>query len=385
MGANEDHGAGEIAVEHARHGDQELTIEQTAFTFLLERRHHGFSPYRSRSNEKRFHPCLSGFRGFLWIRFLTSVQDKMILGQWRASFNRARKPISLAAMKYHRRLQNVTHLAVLASLAGYFFAGSIAYAATSEWISSEGGDVRIVAVRPRPDSRVPAILHDRVPAILDIRLKPGWKTYWKEPGASGIPPQVTIGPSSGVTISGLSFPAPKTFNEGVARFIGYDQSVAFPIGLRSETKGDITLKGSIFIGICKDICIPVQGNFTVSLPADQVENPLERARIEKAFEATGEVSASDFKLEAHWFDKTTKRMHLSIIRPGPDEAAPEIFISSVGRFRLGEVENIVTKNGVTTAEIPYSDGEIDRGQITGSINIVVRVGERSMQTTIFFE
>ena len=68
----------------------------------------------------------------------------------------------------------------------------------------------------------------RIQGVLDIRLKPGWKTYWLEPGASGIPPQVSLDPQHGISFSGLRFPAPKAFHDGIASYTGYDHSVSLP-------------------------------------------------------------------------------------------------------------------------------------------------------------
>jgi DsbC/DsbD-like thiol-disulfide interchange protein len=281
-------------------------------------------------------------------------------------------------MKYHRRLQNVTHLAVLASLTGCFFAAPIAHAATSEWVTSEGGEVRIVAAKPRADGTIPA--------ILDIRLKPGWKTYWIEPGASGIPPQVTIDPLSGVTSSGLRFPAPKAFDDGVVRYTGYDHSVAFPLSLKGKAGGDLTLKGSVFLGICKDICVPVQGEFDISMPAAQAENPLERARIDKAIEDLPEAPSDTFKIAAASFDPSAKRLQLSLVLPDTeDKTTPEIFLSGPSGFSFGKAENIGTKNGLMIADIPVRIPAKGGELADGAVLIVVRAGERSMQTTLAFD
>lgn len=63
-----------------------------------------------------------------------------------------------------------------------------AHAASSEWHHVEGGSIRIVT-SGAPDAQ--GILR----GALEIRLKPGWKTYWLDPGSSGVPPtlDVTIG------------------------------------------------------------------------------------------------------------------------------------------------------------------------------------------------
>lgn len=312
------------------------------------------------------------------VSFLALDQDKMIPGQKRASFNSARKPLSLTAMNYHRRPQNVTHLPVLATLIAHFFTAIAAQAATSEWVGSEGGEVRIVAAKPQPDGTIPA--------ILEIRLKPGWKTYWKEPGASGIPPQVTIDPSSGIAFSGLSFPAPKNFDDGIVRYTGYDHSVAFPLSLKGNPDSDVTLKGSVFLGICKDICVPVQADFNVSVPASQAENPLERARIDKAIADLPEAPSDGFKVSSAGFDGSAKRLKLSLILPAPDaKTPPELFLSGPSGFSFGKLENISVKNGVMTADVPVRVPAEGDGLADGAVLLVVRAGERNMQTTLAFD
>ncbi len=281
-------------------------------------------------------------------------------------------------MKHHRLLQNVTHLAALATLAAYFFILPAAEAAQSKWVESEGGAVRIVADRPQPDGTIPA--------ILDIRLKPGWKTYWQEPGASGIPPQVTIDPQDGISFSGLRFPAPKAFGEGVAAYTGYDRSVAFPLSLKREKAGDLTLKASVFLGICKDICIPVQADLSLSLPDGLAENPLDKARIEDAASALPEEPSDSFKVIAASFDPAIKRMRLSLLVPQKDETVrAELFLAGPPGYSFGKPENVTAANGQMTAEIPVRVPSKGGALKSGSILLVARAGERSMETPLAFD
>ena len=48
---------------------------------------------------------------------------------------------------------------------------------------------------------------------LEIDLKPGWKTYWRDPGDAGVPPTIDATASSNVASAELSFPAPHRFDE----------------------------------------------------------------------------------------------------------------------------------------------------------------------------
>jgi DsbC/DsbD-like thiol-disulfide interchange protein len=279
-------------------------------------------------------------------------------------------------MKHHRLIENVPHLAALASLAAYFFIAPTANAAQSEWVQSQGGAVRIVADRPAADGTIPA--------ILDIKLKPGWKTYWIEPGASGIPPQVTVDPRDGISLSGLRFPAPKDFHDGIASYTGYDHSVAFPLSLKREKTGNLNLKASVFLGICKDICIPVQADLHLSLPEGLAENPLDRARIDDAVASLPMPPSDTFKVTAASFDTVEKRLHLSLVTPVAEMPA-ELFLSGPPGYSFGKPEKVTAENGKVTAEIavrvPAKGGVLK----SGSVLLVARAGDQSIETPLAFD
>jgi DsbC/DsbD-like thiol-disulfide interchange protein len=281
-------------------------------------------------------------------------------------------------MKHYRLLENVTHLAALASLAGYFFIAFSADAAQSDWAHSEGGAIRIVAGRPQPDGTIPA--------ILDIRLKPGWKTYWQAPGASGIPPQVSIDPKDGITFSGMRFPAPKSFGDGVGQYTGYDKSVAFPLLLKSKKSGDLSLKASVFLGVCQDICIPVQAELSLSLTEGAADNPLDMARIDDAVAALPAQPSETFKVKAASFDAAGRRLRLSLVMPGASaETPPELFLAGPPGYSFGKPENIRVANGAFTADVPVRVPAKGGTLKSGSVLLVARSGERSMETPLAFD
>ena len=78
---------------------------------------------------------------------------------------------------------------------------SPASASSSDWFETEGGRVRLVTTG-QPDG------DGNLTGILDIELKPGWKTYWRDPGDAGVPPTIDVAASPGVTGAEFSFPAP---------------------------------------------------------------------------------------------------------------------------------------------------------------------------------
>lgn len=264
-----------------------------------------------------------------------------------------------------------------ASLAGCFFLPFGANAATSEWVTSPGGKIRLVAAQPKEDGTIPA--------TLEVKLNPGWKTYWREPGASGIPPQVTLDPAGDVELEKIGFPVPKTFDDGVVRYIGYDRPVAFPLTLkRVHGSGDVTIRASVFLGICEDICIPVQGELTLAIKQGGFDNPLDGARIDDAVAALPEAPSADFSVTASRYDADKALMHLSVRLPA-DDKDPELFLAGPSGISFGKPEIQPAGDRALNAAVPVRLTGKDRELKGKPIVLTVRAQGRSMETTLAFD
>lgn len=104
-------------------------------------------------------------------------------------------------------------------------------------------------------------------AGLEIRLAPGWKTYWRAPGDAGIPPRFDWSGSENLTGMGHHWPVPEVFWQNGMRSIGYADRVVIPLRARaSDADAPITLQGTIDLGVCEEICIPARVSVTAVLP-----------------------------------------------------------------------------------------------------------------------
>ena len=92
-------------------------------------------------------------------------------------------------------------IAIPLLLASAFMPVSV-QAETTDWVSNEGGRMRIVALAP--DAR------GTVRGALQIEPKAGWITYWREPGDAGIPPHISFPETSDVSLSKISYPISRT-------------------------------------------------------------------------------------------------------------------------------------------------------------------------------
>src|SRR5579863_1491597 len=67
-------------------------------------------------------------------------------------------------------------------------------------------------------------------AGIEIRLDPGWKTYWREPGDSGVPPTFDFSGSENVKAVTVEWPAPERFPDGAGgNSIGYVGRIVLPL------------------------------------------------------------------------------------------------------------------------------------------------------------
>ncbi len=104
---------------------------------------------------------------------------------------------------------------------------------------------------------------------LRITLAPGWKTYWRTPGDAGIPPQFDWSASKNTNRISLSYPLPNVFELGGMRSIGYKNEVVFPIAVEPKEDGaPIQLSANVQIGVCEEVCVPVDLSVEGLLPAD---------------------------------------------------------------------------------------------------------------------
>lgn len=137
-------------------------------------------------------------------------------------------------------------------------------AIASPWITEQASRSRVIAgaVKHPTDGA-------RIYAGLEIELEDGWKTYWRNPGSSGVPPRVDLDGSENLAKAELLFPAPLRFKDREGDTIGYKKSVILPVALTPKDPArPIVLKVAAEFGICREVCIPVQPNLTLTVPAD---------------------------------------------------------------------------------------------------------------------
>jgi DsbC/DsbD-like thiol-disulfide interchange protein len=95
-----------------------------------------------------------------------------------------------------------------------------------------------------------------------FQLQPGWKTYWRTPGDSGVPPRFDFSKSENVEAVTVLWPAPTKFDDGAGgHSLGYKNQIVLPLRIVAKNADKpVTLRAEINYAVCEKICIPVEAN-----------------------------------------------------------------------------------------------------------------------------
>lgn len=157
---------------------------------------------------------------------------------------------------------NVIQTSLCAGLAACTLAGQPAAAAdASAWVQDTQSAIRLIAGTNKNDDA-------RLRAGIEIKLQPGWKTYWRYPGDSGVPPRFDFSGSDNLGRAQVFYPAPHLFSDETGQSLGYKDSVILPLQVTPRQAGKpVKLKLKLDYAVCEKLCIPAEGRAELILGA----------------------------------------------------------------------------------------------------------------------
>jgi thiol:disulfide interchange protein len=113
------------------------------------------------------------------------------------------------------------------------------------------------------------------PLTLGLQLthQPGWHTYWKNSGDSGQPTELQWSLPEGIGAGAIDWPTPKKIRIGSLANYGYEGTVLLPVPLEVSQlfkpdllASSLNVKLKAFWLVCKEECIPEEGEFALNIP-----------------------------------------------------------------------------------------------------------------------
>ncbi|WP_172298844.1 protein-disulfide reductase DsbD domain-containing protein [Pseudoruegeria sp. HB172150] len=202
---------------------------------------------------------------------------------------------------------------------------------------------------------------------LKITLAPGWKTYWRAPGDAGIPPRFDWQGSENLQRVQFHWPVPHVFEQNGMRTVGYKNELILPIELTPQADGqDIILRAAVELGVCQDICLPMNVRVSADLMPDGPADARIRAALANRPFTAVEIGMAEAKCAVEPIKdglRITATLNLPSLGAGEvavfEHADQTIWVAEADAHRAGGTLTAVTEM-VPPSNKPFS---LDRSQI----------------------
>jgi thiol:disulfide interchange protein DsbD len=142
-----------------------------------------------------------------------------------------------------------------------------------------------------------------VMAGIQLRMDPGWHTYWKNPGGSGQATAVNWDLPAGITAGPVQWPVPDKLPDQELTTYVYQNNVVLLVPLKfaaNLSPGTLRLKASVSWLECNISCIPGQGDVQAALTIGSQDTASKDADALKAAEKFLPKPASELAAKAWW-------------------------------------------------------------------------------------
>lgn len=167
---------------------------------------------------------------------------------------------------------NNIHRPMFAALIAYGIAvvsgGTVCAAGKSPWSEDVRSAVRLVSgANNNGDAHLRA--------GIEIKMQPGWKTYWRYPGDSGVPPHFDFSGSENLKTATVLYPAPHLFTDETGQSLGYKDRIIFPLVISPQQPGKpVRLRLKADYAVCEKLCVPAEGRAELTLtPGASSQDP----------------------------------------------------------------------------------------------------------------
>lgn len=111
----------------------------------------------------------------------------------------------------------------------------------------------------------------RVSLGLRMTVKPGWHTYWRNPGDSGEPPTLRLSTPDGATLALVGWPAPERIDIGGIVSYGHHDAVMF-VADATLPAGATRVQAEATWLVCEKVCVPESAKFALDVAASEPPN-----------------------------------------------------------------------------------------------------------------
>jgi DsbC/DsbD-like thiol-disulfide interchange protein len=180
-------------------------------------------------------------------------------------------------------------------------------------------------------------------AAFSVTLAPGWKTYWRTPGDAGIPPLFDWSASENLASVRYHWPTPEVFRTAGYLTIGYHDGMLLPVEVTAiDPAQPVTLRATVDMGVCRDICLPAMLQVDAVLTVDGVNSPAIKAALRAQPQAAGAAGLGGISCAV---DATADGLRLTATMDLPPQGPDETVVFESGMAEVWASEAISSRAG----------------------------------------
>ena len=208
-------------------------------------------------------------------------------------------------------------------------------------------------------------------AAFSLTLLPGWKTYWRAPGDSGIPPQFDWSGSQNVASVRIHWPRPTVFHINGLQQIGYHDQMVLPIEVTPVDPGSpMVLQARVDLGVCKEICVPASVDLHANLSGNGAGDPAIRDALRSRPDTAGEAGLSKIACSV---DPIDDGLRITATMNMPDQGGVETVVFETADATVWVAQSIASRSGsvlTATTEMVSNTGApfgLDRSDVVVTV------------------
>lgn len=192
----------------------------------------------------------------------------------------------------------------------FFLLSGNANAIISDWHENESGGAktRLLASFYQDKNGQQKLI-----AGLQFKISSGWKIYGNESDGIGFPPSFDFTGSENYATHQITWPqsepAQEVIGDQILKYSTYHGEVILPVEITTTNAQATTLKLQTNYGLCKDICVPVFEEFSLTVPSEEDSEAL--ALIQKFY--PHKISTNDVKIDNKTSSKSSSSFMISSI------------------------------------------------------------------------
>lgn len=224
---------------------------------------------------------------------------------------------------------------------------------------------------------------DGVLVGVQIRLEPGWKTYWRVPGEAGVPPRFDWSRSGNVASARVEWPVPVWHEDAYSTSIVYENEVVFPVTIRRQADGVPTIvRLDLVYAACRDICVPARASLALDLSRVPETTTAEAVLLERyRRQVPQNLPPDEAGLERARLNDRGDTLEL-VLRGSDTDPVRDIFVEGPPGYLFGRPRGTGIRDGVATYEVPVSGGHSAGGLHGQPLRVTIRGAGRAVETGI---